>query len=360
MGLLLGLSLLVLAACGAQGSAKGGGGQEHKSTTGDSDATNGQIVFRRWLDETHAASFTMNPDGSHVSQITHPPKGFLDDFPEWSPDGKRLAFLRDAIDGSGGSQIIVLNTDTGDEHQVTRCTGQCTGDFDPAWAPDGHSLAFRHVINTDTPSGEFAAIWIVGLDGSNPHQVTNVDPKPPSDTKFADWWPQFSPNGKTLAFDRIRLGTPSLDYEDERHAVFVQRIDSSGSPEDAHQLTPWSKNCGITPDWSPDGKLILFRCGPWLEGPSNLYWVHPDGTGLHKIGHSRVGDRSYLGSGFSPSFSEGEGWITTSWDPGYGKEGNADVARMLIEGGDVVHTTNLTKSALSESAPDWGTHPPVH
>src|SRR5829696_1050543 len=52
-------------------------------------------------------------------------------------------------------------------------------------------------------------------------------------TKFADWWPQFSPNGKTLAFDRIRLDTPSLDYEDERHAVFVQRIDTSGSPEDA-------------------------------------------------------------------------------------------------------------------------------
>src|SRR5215207_553363 len=73
MGLLIGLSLLLLAACGDQNSAKGGAGQEHKkNASGDSDATNGQIVFRRYLDpdQTKASIFTMNPDGSHVSQIT--------------------------------------------------------------------------------------------------------------------------------------------------------------------------------------------------------------------------------------------------------------------------------------------------
>jgi hypothetical protein len=37
---------------------------------------NGQIVFRRWFDpdQTKSALFTMNPDGSHIRQITHPPK----------------------------------------------------------------------------------------------------------------------------------------------------------------------------------------------------------------------------------------------------------------------------------------------
>jgi hypothetical protein len=66
--------------------------------------------------------------------------------------------------------------------------------------------------------------------------------------------------------------------------------------------------------------------------------------------------RSYLGSEFSPSFSGGEGWITTSWFPGRRGVGPADVARMRIEDGDVVRTTNLTKSEMDESAPDWGTH----
>jgi hypothetical protein len=73
MGLLIGFSLVMLSACGAQDSAKGGAGGEHKnSASGDSAATNGQIAFRRFFDpdQTEGANFTMNPDGSHVSQIT--------------------------------------------------------------------------------------------------------------------------------------------------------------------------------------------------------------------------------------------------------------------------------------------------
>jgi hypothetical protein len=162
-----------------------------------------------------------------------------------------------------------------------------------------------------------------------------------------------------LVFERTRL-------EDNRSAVFVQSLDSSGSPEDAHQLTPWKMDCGITPEFSPEGKLVLFRCGPWLEAPSMLWWVHPDGTGLHRLEDETVIEpccspappvQSYLGSGFSPSFSGGEGWITTSWFPPLYDLGPADVAVMRIEDGDVVRTTNLTKSEMDESAPDWGTHP---
>jgi len=337
----------------------GGGGEENKKKSasgGTAFRYDQKIAFRRWLDPTESkdAIFVMNPDGSHVRQITHPPKGFRDDYPEWSADGHRLAFYRQAIDAST-SRIMVLNTETGDERQAVGVEG-----FDPAFSPDGHSLAFRRILGPDTDAKRIEGIWIVGLDGSTLHQVTNVDPKLPA--AFSDSWPQFSPDGKMLVFERTRL-------EDDRHAVFVQRIDSSGSPQDAHQLTPWKMNCGITPEFSPDGKLVLFRCGAspsW--GPSMLWWVYPDGTGLHRLDHTVIEPccevepelrrRSYLGSSFSPSFSGGEGWITTSWFP-YGIEGPADVAVMRIEDGDVVRTTNLTKNAVNESAPDWNTHRPV-
>ena len=99
-----------------------------------------------------------------------------------------------------------------------------------------------------------------------------------------------------------------------------------------------------------------------------LWWVHPDGTGLHKLGEKTVIEpfstqygppvRSYLGSSFSPSFSEGEGWITTSLFPSLTGGPYAEVARMRIEDGHVVRTTNLTKSAMNVSPPDWGTHQP--
>ena len=44
---------------------------------------------------------------------------------------------------------------------------------------------------------------------------------------------------------------------------------------------------------------------------------------------------------------------------GYGKEGNADVFRILIEDGKVVREVNLTKSEEWDSALGWGPRPPV-
>jgi Tol biopolymer transport system component len=237
-----------------------------------------------------------------------PPKGWKDEGPAWSPDGTKVAFIRGRIN-EYMSRIMVVNLQTGDTREVTHCgpdqgwtkehpppSGHfCVSDFDPAFSPDGHSIAFRRIIGPDKRCCGFSGIFIVGLDGSDPQQVTNVDPKLPAE--FSDAGPTFSPDGKTLVIDRERRGqkAPKLvqlgEEEPYYHAVFVQSLDSSGSPEDAHQLTPRDMNCQDSPEgpvFSPDAKLVLFRCLPkGDEGPSNLYWVHPDGTGLHALTHPR-------------------------------------------------------------------------
>jgi Tol biopolymer transport system component len=342
--------------------------EENESASG-SPTRNGQIVFRRWFDpdQTKGALFTMNPDGSHVRQITHPPKGWRDESPVWSPNGTKVAFERQRIDESM-SRIMLIDLKTGDTREVTHCgpdqgqpkqgpPGRCESDFDPAFSPDGRSIAFQRILVQDKECCWLQGIWIVGADGSNPHQVTNVDETP--SWSFTDWASEFSPDGKKLVFDR---STNRKHEEDEHHAVFVQPIDSSGSPEDAHRITPWKLNCQDHPEFSPDGKLVLFRCLPKGEqGPSNLYWVHPDGTGLHQLTQAAAGKDTYWygGSNFSPSFSEGEGWIAVGRAPGYGKRGNADVYRVRVEDGELVRKVNLTKSTIWDSNPDWGTHPPV-
>jgi hypothetical protein len=122
MGLLIGLcSLLLLAACDDQDSAKGGAGQEHnksthkKSKSGGTAPTDGLIVFVRYLDQdqTKGAIFTMYPNGSHIRQITHPPKGFSDSSPAWSPDGTKIAFHRECRPSHcRGSRILLVNVST--------------------------------------------------------------------------------------------------------------------------------------------------------------------------------------------------------------------------------------------------------
>jgi Tol biopolymer transport system component len=363
MGLLIGLcSLLLLAACGGQESAKGAAGQEHKkstseSTSGGTASTDGLIVFRRYLDleGTKSAIFTMHPNGSHVRQITHPPKGFSDDSPAWSPDGTKVAFHRQATDEST-SRIMVLNTKTGDARQVvTAMEGS-----DPAFSPDGKMLAFKRS----------SGIWVVwsldgsgSLDGSAAHQVTNIQKR--GALEFEDSGPAFSPGGTMLVFERTRL-------EDDNTAVFVQPIDwsSTGSPEDsrqdARQITPWKMSCGDGPEFSPKGDWVLFRCDD--EGRySDLYWVHPNGTGLERLTNAphapdQPDDVDYVGSSFSPEFDD-EAWGYTAGNivaaryPAYGDEGNSDVFGMHIDHG-VQGTVNLTKSNTLDDDPSWGTYPP--
>jgi Tol biopolymer transport system component len=373
LGLVVTLVVLALSACDGQEA-------NNKSESGGSAATDGQIVFRRYLDpdQTKGAIFTMNPDGSHVSQITPRPNGWTDEAPVWSPDGTKVAFSRGCLPSQceEGSRIMVVDANTGDTRKVTHCMPDggwtkehpkpssghyCVGDSEAAFSPDGKSIAFRRIICPCDESYIVEGIFIVGLDGSNPHQVTNVEK--PGALEFEDFGSAFSPDGKMLVFDsERRQREPQLGGEENfYHAVFLQPIDSSGKPEDARQITPWKMNCQDHPEYSPDAKLVLFRCLPEGEdGPSNLYWVHPDGTGLHQLTHSPNSDEQYyLGSSFSPSFSEEEGWITAGRQPGYGEDDNADVFRLLIKDGEVVRSVNLTKSAIWDSGPVWGTHPPV-
>src|SRR5215211_2500778 len=290
MGLLIGLSLLLMAACEGENSANGGAGQEHKKSTrsfAGSSSSDGLIAFRRYLEleltpdgrrHPKFAIFTMYPNGSHIRQITHPPEAFTDDSPAWSPDGTKVAFHRRcSLFHCFENRIMVVDVNTGDTRKVTHCNPHnCfPQDSEPAFSPDGKSIAFRRITGPDIQGDESSkveGIFIVGLDGSDPHQVSNIQKR--GALEYEDFGPAFSPDGKRLVFERTRLA-------DNHTAVFVQSLESSGSPEDAHRITPWKLNCQDHPEFSPNGHWVLFSCDALGDNTStNLYMVHPDGTGL--------------------------------------------------------------------------------
>ena len=288
---------------------------------------NGRIAFRRYFDTAHAwgAIFTINPDGTGEQQVTHPPKGTLDDQSDWAPDGSLIAFSR--CPKGGSCAIYTVKPDGSALTKISPACPGCGGDSQPGFSPDGHSIVFGRFA----PSYGCCAIVIADLQ-THALQVVTKGKKP-----YAIGEPQFSPDGKQISF--IEAAQPN----DHPRAVFVVNTDGTG----LHRVTPWRLNGGDDPDWSPDGKWILFRSNEQLDGQrSQVYVIHPDGTGLKQLTHFAAGT-IVLSFSFSP---DGK-WITFAKS---GLAGEPDVFVMRANGTGV---RPVTRTTSWDSAPDWGSTP---
>jgi Tol biopolymer transport system component len=299
--------------------------------------TNGQIVFRRYLgpDRTKGAIFIAAPDGSGERQLTTPPAGSSDDFPDVAPDGSFVAFQRCATTCG----VFVVKTDgTGLRRVDDGCPQlppRCTDNSYPAISPDGRQIAFNRAfgrIRNDTI--DHAGIYRMRVDGSHLRRVSL-----PATRTAEDVEPQWSPDGRRIVFVRHNLTARPRN----RQAVFVIGADG----RHRHRVTSYRIKAGDGPDWSPDGSQILFR-SPETENflHSNIWTIHTDGTGLRQV--TDAGPRTKV---YSASFSPDGTAITLGMT---GVDGQADVYTMHTDGTALAPVTRTTQW---DSAPDWG--PPV-
>ena len=308
---------------------------------------NGRIAFRRYLNGAHTSSalYTVSADGSDTKLVDRAPKGTFDDQPDWAPDGSLIAFTR--CPNNGPCRIRTIRPDGSGSRQLSKqCAAgahetTCPDEANVSFSPDGKELAFTessgHVAKDSAVGNiiERSAIVLMNLAGGDRRTVIASKPY------AADLsWPQFAPDGKRLVYEHANSSrsTPA-----GRRALFVVDI-ASGSE---HRVTPWSLNGGDNPDWSPDGAWLLFRSHVDDGGASNVYVVHPDGTGLKKLTHFTKPNNVLASSSFSP---DGKSIVVGS----EGVAGNADVFVMNSDGGDL-HA--VTHTSLWDSAPDWGPAP---
>jgi Tol biopolymer transport system component len=210
-------------------------------------------------------------DGGATKRLTEPPAGSRGDYnPAISPDGSRLAFVRDL--GQGNLDIFVLDLAGGGKPRQLTFEGQ--GIRGLAWTPDGRDVVFsgnrgpggwrlwrvpaaggsprdlimagrqaqypavarsgRRLVYTETPS--VAAIWRAPLGGEDSDEGAPLIRSAGRETS-----PSYSPGGDRIA-----------SVSDQSGAEELWVCDAGGG--NRRQLTRFAGNGHPTrPRWSPDG-----------------------------------------------------------------------------------------------------------
>jgi Tol biopolymer transport system component len=253
---------------------------------GTAPGKNGTIVYALF-----PTLWVVNPDGTGERKFPHIARS-EDAAPDWSPDGTKIAFARCAdkceiwavrADGTGAKRI--------GPNCLRRPDDSCFDRGTPSWSPDGRRLAFGQGSGLRDNRVKDPEIHVMNADGTGVRRVTSLSAGRPYAIDL--FWPIWSPDGKQLVFEVQHFATADPP---NRRALFVVNVDGSG----LRQLTPWSLNAGGRPDWSPDGRLILFRTvSPTNRHHGNLYTIRPDGTGLRKL-TSYPAPKTVLNGSFSP------------------------------------------------------------
>jgi Tol biopolymer transport system component len=281
---------------------------------------NGRIAFQA---DTGSGNqiYTVRPNGHDLRQITH--VNGEAKAPDWSPDGRHIAFEHDQDTADVCADVAIMNADGSDLVDLVQPRNIC--ESEPSFTPDGTRIVFES-FNIDT--GE-DAIWSMNVDGTDRRQVT-------TGTGVGVTDPNVSPDGKTLSF----VDFNGLDFGE---ALFTVGIDGSN----LFQLTPFTIDLAIKQDWAPDGQHLVVGTNANLFHPdesANIATIRPDGTDLRYLTHYQGGDVNAFVGSYSP---DGR-WIVFRLND-HGKYG---LFRMRSDGSDL-HVI-LGFSNFRPRLIDWG------
>ncbi len=230
----------------------------------------GRIVFQSNFDGDNEICMI---SGQEMTKLTD--NTWDDEFPVWSPDGRTIAF---SSNREGHFNIYLYSLE---DSRTTRLTFSEQDEIEPAWYPDGEHVAFTRdmggflrnklglfKINISTGDAE----KVIPEYGSI-HGIADISPSAPLLTftgKRRSGWDvavfhintgnvefleeggktcraRFSPDGTWLAYVSSKTS--------ERADIWKMRPDGT----EKIRLTSREKTHDYFPDWSPDGRFIVFN-----------------------------------------------------------------------------------------------------
>ncbi len=307
-----------------------------------------------------------------------------DTSPRPSPDGRRLAFLSDrepTVRPEGlepgekvKPQLWILDLGGGEARQVTALKN---GVADPAWSPDGRSIAFTSATGGDDEAfeealreGDLTKEERAKERANRVREITRLKykfdgegflkgrrrhlflieagdaqgdglpaPRQLTDGDWHDDAPAWSPDGSTLAFTSYREPDEDVTF---RSDVWVLPLAGGrdGGPGEPRKLTG-SRGPSARPRWSPDGRLIAYLGHDEGEGQATttrLWTVAADGSAPPRclsrdfdrdLGNSTLTDQTLPGGDEGPVWTADGGAVLALVSDG----GACGLRRFALSGG---------------------------